>query len=148
MSIVKAQKEHIDFIADSQKLMAMESEGMELDHDLISRGVTEVIKDKSKGEYYIYLDGEKPVACLLTTFEWSDWRAKTVLWIQSVYVLKDYRRQGIYSKMYGYLKQIVNDNPSYAGIRLYVEKENTPAQLTYKKLGMDDSHYDLFEWLK
>jgi len=24
---------------------------------------------------------------LLTTFEWSDWRNGTILWIQSVYVL-------------------------------------------------------------
>ena len=31
------------------------------------------------------------------------------------------------------------------GVRLYVERTNTGAQATYKKLGMDHSHYDLYE---
>ena len=31
------------------------------------------------------------------------------------------------------------------GVRLYVERTNTRAQATYKALGMDHSHYDLYE---
>ena len=37
-----------------------------------------------------------------------------------------------------------NDN-SCTGIRLYVEKENKVAQSVYKKLGMDETYYKLFE---
>ena len=31
------------------------------------------------------------------------------------------------------------------GIRLYVEQENSGAQAVYRRLGMDRTHYQLFE---
>jgi hypothetical protein len=48
-----------------------------------------VFKDIEKGAYYVAEDKNtrKAVGSLLTTYEWSDWRYGTILWIQSVYVL-------------------------------------------------------------
>ena len=111
-------------------------------------GVKAVFGDKNKGRYYVTEKEGIIVSSLLTTYEWSDWRNGTVLWIQSVYVEKDWRRKGVYRRMYTYLKNEVLGNENLKGIRLYADKSNTAAHKTYEGLGMNQDHYVTFEWLK
>jgi len=40
------------------------------------------------------------------------------------------------------------DKQGVAGLRLYVERNNSRAQLTYEALGMISGHYTMYEWLK
>ena len=136
------------FIAQFQIDMAMETEGMRLDPSIIKPGIEAVFADKTKGTYYVAeLDGQV-IGSLMTTYEWSDWRNGTVLWIQSVFVDKKYRSKGAYRKLYEHVKEIVQhpDNDC-RGIRLYVDKTNTIAQSVYARLGMHNHHYDMFEWM-
>jgi len=70
------------------------------------------------------------------------------LWIESVFVAKNHRGKGVYKKLYHYIQQLVTQNDSLKGIRLYVEKSNLTAQRVYEKLGMDGEHYAMYEWLK
>ena len=81
----------------------------------------------------------------MITYEWSDWRNGLIWWIQSVYVRPDWRRQGIYRRLYEQIQQLARQNSSVRGLRLYVEKDNTIAQRTYCALGMYKSDYLLFE---
>jgi predicted GNAT family acetyltransferase len=37
---------------------------------------------------------------------------------------------------------------SIAGLRLYVETNNSVAQNTYEAIGMKSLHYKMFEWMK
>lgn len=147
--IKKANKsEHHDIIIQAQMDMAWESEQMKLDKALVSKGVEAVFDDSSKGTYYAaFKDGEF-AGCLLTTYEWSDWRNATILWIQSVWVPKSFRRQGVFREMYTHLKNMVEGDDSLCGLRLYVDKSNTPAQKVYTALGMDHEHYDMYEWIQ
>jgi ribosomal protein S18 acetylase RimI-like enzyme len=131
-----------------QIAMAKETEDMELDKATVEKGVRAVLNDCNKGKYYVAEDNGEVVASLLTTYEWSDWRNGTVLWIQSVFVIPQYRRQGVYSKMYTHIKTIVQNNDNLNGIRLYADKGNNDAQKTYEKLGMNQEHYVMFEWMK
>lgn len=141
-------EEHAPLIIECQMAMAMESEGLELDKAKAKKGVHGVFEDPSRGQYYVAeIEGEF-AGCLLTTYEWSDWRGSTCLWIQSVYVAQKSRRKGVYTALYNHLKEKVMKSEDYCGIRLYVEKENEPAKITYAKLGMTPEHYDLYEWLK
>ena len=148
MIIRKATITDIDPIVDFQLLMANETEGIELDKPTVTKGVSAVLNDNSKGQYYVAEINNVAVSSLLTTFEWSDWRNGTILWIQSVYVLREFRRKGVYRNMYSYLKEIVLNNINLNGIRLYADKSNFAAQKTYKALGMSPDHYVTFEWLK
>jgi GNAT superfamily N-acetyltransferase len=149
ITIRKAISSDADIIADFQQKMAFESEGLELNSVLISQGVAAVFDDKNKGEYFVAVNKENtPVASLLITYEWSDWRNTWIWWIQSVYVIPQYRRKGVFSEMYSFIRKKVEENPSVGGIRLYVEKENHDAQKTYAAVGMNGQHYNLFEWLK
>lgn len=148
MIVRKATLNDVSSIVDFQLRMANETEGIELDLPTVTKGVSTVFTDNTKGQYYVAEAGEKVVASLLTTFEWSDWRNGTILWIQSVYVLPEFRRKGVYRNMYAHIKEQVLNNKNLNGIRLYADKSNSAAQKTYKTLGMSAEHYVTFEWLK
>ncbi len=131
--------------------MARETEDLELDRDTVTRGVEAVFADPAKGAYWVAeREGaaEPVVGGLLTTFEWSDWRNGTVLWIQSVYVVPEERGRGVYRALYEHLRHRVAGDPDLKGIRLYVDRRNMGAQRVYERLGMTREHYDTFEWLK
>ncbi len=135
-------------IVDFQLKMAAETEDIELHEPTVLKGVTAVIADNTKGQYYVTEINGKIIASLLTTYEWSDWRNGTILWIQSVYVLNEYRRKGVYRNLYSHIKQLVLKNDKLNGIRLYADKSNLTAHKTYQELGMSPDHYVTFEWLK
>jgi len=127
--------------------MARETEGLELQHDTVVKGVMAVFHDQCKGQYYVAEDNDSVVASLMITYEWSDWRNANVWWFQSVYVIPEYRRKGIFRMMYEYIKKAgVADG--IAGLRLYVDAENVRAQSTYEAMGMDGEHYKTYEWMK
>ena len=145
MTFREAKKTDYKVIAGFQEKMAWETEHFKLDTDTVLKGVEAVFNDVSKGKYYVVEDDGKVISSLLTTYEWSDWRNNFVIWIQSVYVLSDYRKKGIFRMMYSEIKKIVEKSDKYSGIRLYVDKTNVNAQKVYKKLGMEGEHYSLFE---
>ncbi|MCF6365648.1 MAG: GNAT family N-acetyltransferase [Bacteroidales bacterium] len=141
----QAKEQERNVIAGFQQKMALETENYHLNIETVLEGVQAVFDDSKKGKYYIVEEDEKVIASLLTTFEWSDWRNSFVIWIQSVYVLPQYRAKGVFKLMYNEIKKIVSENPNYSGIRLYVDKTNTNAQKVYTKIGMQGEHYSLFE---
>lgn len=143
-----AQEEDKKTIAHFQEAMAQETENLILDKKLLISGVTAVFRDPAKGKYLVAEEETKIVGCLLLTPEWSDWRNKWVLWLQSVYVLPEFRRKKIFSLMYEFAKQIAERDPEIAGIRLYVDVSNERAANVYKAMGMNGDHYRVFEWMK
>ncbi|HEY7215642.1 MAG TPA: GNAT family N-acetyltransferase [Thermoanaerobaculia bacterium] len=148
LEIRAAQREDAPAIADFQLRMARETEDLELDRETVTRGVEAVFADPAKGTYWIAERAGRIAGCLLTTYEWSDWRNGTVLWIQSLYVLPEERGRGVYRALYEHLRREVEMNPGLKGIRLYVDRRNATAQRVYERLGMTREHYDLFEWMK
>ncbi len=149
MIIVKeALAIHAEGIVEFQMAMALETENICLDKKLVKKGVKAVFDDVAKGKYFVALDEDKLIASLMITYEWSDWRNGNVYWIQSVFVLPEYRGKGVFKQMYLHIKDSVKNAPGLSGIRLYVDKRNHGAQKVYNKIGMDGSHYQLFEWMK
>jgi ribosomal protein S18 acetylase RimI-like enzyme len=154
LTVRPARREDAAVIASFQILMARETEDLDLDPATVHSGVLAVFDDPAKGSYWVAepaggAGAAGPVvASLLTTAEWSDWRAATVLWIQSVYVLPEERGRGVYRALYEHLRREVESSPGLAGIRLYVDRRNTAAQRVYERLGMTREHYEMFEWLK
>ncbi len=145
MKFTEASLEQADIIVDFQMKMALETENFELNKKTVTAGVKAVFQDKSKGQYYVVLDKGRVIASLLTTYEWSDWRNASVLWIQSVYVLPSSRTKGVFRLMYSALKNMVEQSSKFCGIRLYVDKRNLKAQKVYDKIGMSGVHYILYE---
>ena len=147
IKIRKATKNDIRVISQFQIKMAWETENINLDASVVDSGVKAVFDDSGKGVYWVAEENKDVIASMLMTPEWSDWRNKTVLWFQSVYVIPDYRKKGVFKLMYNELKSYVIDNDNYGGLRLYVDKTNKNAQQVYEKLGMNGDHYRFFEWM-
>ncbi len=145
ITVHDARQEDLAHIVRFQQSMAMETEGKTLDESTLLAGVTAVLASRDLGFYIVAEIGGVVVSSLLITYEWSDWRNSTVWWIQSVYVDAAYRRRGVYTEMHTHVLQRAEDTGGVCGVRLYVDRTNTPAQQTYKKLGMEHSHYDLYE---
>jgi len=104
-------------------------------------GVEALLADPHKGVYYLTEDGGKVLGQISTTTEWSDWRNGWFWWIQSVYVCKEARRQGVFRALYNHVYQAACADPGVVGLRLYVEKENHVAKWTYLQLGMEEEGY-------
>lgn len=144
IEISKGQIGDIEVIAGFQVDMAMESEGTLLDLETVTKGVAAAMNDENKGCYYVARVDGKVVGSLMLTREWSDWNNGWYWWIQSVYVASEYRRRGIYKSMY----QAVCENAkeqNVAQVRLYVDKTNVRGQKVYAALGMEESHYLIYE---
>ncbi len=146
--IEKAREEHIDILIDFQQRLAFESEEVKLDADTIRSGMKAMFADPSKGVYYIAREENEIVGCHSITYEWSDWRNGMVWWLQSVYVKESHRKKGIFNKMYDNIITIIKNDPGLIGLRLYVDKSNERAMKVYGAMGMDGSHYTVYEWIK
>jgi GNAT superfamily N-acetyltransferase len=143
-----ATRDDAPSIIDFQIAMARETEEIDLDRDVVTRGVHAVFDDPSRGRYFVVEDEARVVASLMLTFEWSDWRSGNVWWIQSVYVVPEMRGRRVYAGMYEHIRALAEADESIRGIRLYVDRRNTRAQEVYARCGMNGEHYLVFEWMK
>lgn len=146
IKIRDGKPEDAKIIADFQIAMAWETEEYKLKKEKIHKGVEAVFDDSAKGRYFVAEQGKSVIGSLLVTYEWSDWRNATVLWIQSVYVMPQFRKQGVFKMLYNTVHKLWQENKDkYGGIRLYVDKTNKNAIKVYNKIGMNGEHYQLFE---
>ena len=145
MEIRYATLADADTIARFNQSMALETENKVLADEVINTGVRALIENPRNGFYVVaVVDGVLAVS-LMVTSEWSDWRNGFFWWIQSVYVDRMYRRRGLYSAMYRFVKNEAAKRADVCGFRLYVEQENVSAQKTYEYLGMERTAYILYE---
>lgn len=150
MNIRLATFEDIETITGFQMAMALETEELELDRETLRSGIEAALKDEQKGRIYVAEEcsGGKVTGSLMITFEWSDWRNGWIWWIESLYVLPEYRKNGVFKEMYSSIKSRVLADEQIKGLRLYVDKRNTRAQKVYEAIGMSGEHYTTYEWLK
>ncbi len=130
--------------------MALETENLVLAPQTVTAGVAAVLTDPSKGKYFLAITNKAQekdsdiIGCSMITFEWSDWRNAHIWWLQSVYVRPEYRKQGVFSSLFNFIQQQAAANGAVM-LRLYAEINNTPAHAVYRKVGMTDGHYIVFE---
>ena len=126
--------------------MALETEGIVLDESVLRKGITQVFHSIEKGFYLVAQEeNHHLVGSLLITYEWSDWRNGVIWWMQSVYVVPDYRKQGVFRKLFSQIERLARTHPQVKALRLYVMRNNNTGQRTYQNLGMNDSGYIVFE---
>jgi ribosomal protein S18 acetylase RimI-like enzyme len=149
ISIRLAGESDLESLVAFNLAMAEETESKQLNEKVLRAGVLHLLKNPRYGFYVVAEDaapeGPSVIGSLMVTYEWSDWRNALFWWIQSVYVKPPYRRRGIYRRLYAFVKECANKEKGVCGFRLYVEKENSIAQQTYRNLGMEESHYLMFE---
>lgn len=148
MKIRRATIDDVNIIAEYNYNLAFETEDKKLNMEILEEGVRNLIKDENKGIYHVCEIDGKIIGQIMYTFEWSDWRNGTFLWVQSVYVNKNYRGKGVFKSLYNHIKSMCDSDDNICGIRLYVERENYVAQKTYSSLGMKECNYHIYEYEK
>lgn len=139
-----AKLDDLDALVAGNLAMAQETEDIGLDSATLRRGVRAVLSGERAGAYWVLERGGAVAAQLMLTYEWSDWRAADIWWVQSVYVVPAHRRKGLYRQLYAHVREAARAAGA-AGLRLYVEKDNAAARATYAALGMNGERYDMFE---
>ncbi|MEZ6065557.1 MAG: GNAT family N-acetyltransferase [Planctomycetaceae bacterium] len=145
MTIRPASLDDAATIADLNCRLAWESESLTLDPARVLAGVVRALEDGSRARYWLAIVDGRVVGQLMQTWEWSDWRNGMFWWIQSVYVLPDYRRQGVFRRLHQHLRDLAIADPDVVGLRLYVEHANQAAKATYARLGMSTTGYEVLE---
>ena len=133
-------------IAEFNCCLARESEGRELSPAVIAEGVQAVLEGRAESEYFLAQIDGRVIGQMMLTREWSDWRNGWFYWIQSVYVVPDFRRQGVFSRLYRETVARLEARPDTVGLRLYVEAHNAQAKRTYEKLGLLPTGYEVLEF--
>ena len=134
-------------IVTFQMAMALETENLKLDLGACTQGVRALFENPHRGKYYVAERGDAVIGSILIIPEWSDWRNGEVWWIHSVYLIPEERGNKIFSSFYKFIQTLALSDKGIRGLRLYVDKTNLNAQAVYKKLGMSNHHYDLYEWM-
>ena len=140
-----ARTEDLEFLVENNQRMALETESKELDRDVLRQGIKRALAQSESCLYFVAEIKEKPVGQTMITFEWSDWRDGWIWWLQSVYVLSDYRNRGIFRMMYGHIKLAAHKGKNVRALRLYVKGTNFSGISVYKKLGMNSAGYLVYE---
>ena len=144
LKIRKAIKSDVSFLAKNNQALAKETENINLKLDTIMSGVSNAL-DREDCHYFIAESNESVVGQTLITYEWSDWRNGLIWWMQSVYVLTNFRRQGVFRTLFNHIEKLARNNPKVKALRLYVIQNNHSGIKTYENLGMNDSGYIVFE---
>lgn len=132
-------------IAGLNTHLAFETEEKVLNPETIQAGVRAFLADQHRGRYFVAVTDGKIVGQMAYTREWSDWRNGEIWWLQSVYVLPEFRQLGVFRMLYQYLESLALGSPEVIGVRLYVETHNRRAQDAYLRLGLRDASYSVME---
>jgi len=137
----------IETIARFNIALCRETEGRELDPATVSEGVRRFVSEPARGRYFVALIGGEVVGQTAHTFEWSDWRNGEIWWIQSVYVHPLHRGCGVFRALFSHVRELGEADADCCGIRLYMERENDGARLSYQRLGFSETGYEVLELL-
>ena len=145
ITVRPATPEDAEFLVRGNARMALETENLSLDFDRLRSGVHAIFEDPARGFYLLAEIDRTRVGQMMITYEWSDWRNGVFWWIQSVYTVPESRRRGVFRALYAHAEALARQQEAVCGLRLYVEAHNQQAQETYRRCGMQETAYRLFE---
>ena len=145
LSVRTGQEKDIDTLVKFNIALALETEQKQLSPPIVTKGVQTLFKNPQHGFYIVAEMANEVVGSCMVTYEWSDWRCGLFWWIQSVYVEREFRRQGIFRKLYEFLKEKASQEQNVCGFRVHVEHSNLAGQSTYAGVGMQEISYKSYE---
>lgn len=140
-----ARPEDAAAIAKMNQQLAEETEGRRLPDAVVEAGVERGLGLAPEVRYFVAESSGQPIGQLMLTREWSDWRNGWMLWLQSVFVEADFRRQGVFRRLLEFGLAACRETDQPVCVRLYVELENHAATEVYRRLGFGCAGYRVME---
>lgn len=147
-TIRRATPSDLETVVEFNRRLALESEGKQLDVNVLRRGVEKALKRPEYCLYFVAEQNAEPIGQMMITYEWSDWRDGVLWWLQSVYVIEPERRKGVFRALFQHVEELARTMPEVVGLRLYVEEHNRTAQETYLRHGFQPAGYYVLEKLR
>ncbi len=132
-------------LVEFNQRLALETEARRLDAAQLKAGVQALLRDPTKGRYFVAEADSEQLGQIMHTSEWSDWRNGTLWWLQSVYVRPEHRGRGVFRRLLEHVRELAKRTPDVVGLRLYVEQHNDLAQEVYRRLGLKAAGYVVLE---
>ena len=140
-----------DILADFNYKIGFETENKEMDVKPISTAISRLISSETTecrpfGFYLMAVAADDtPAGWMLLTYEINPTLGGLNYMIQSVYVEKQFRKQGWFRALYQKATELANQDKDCKCLRLYVEHENETAIAVYTKMGMDKIDFSINE---
>ena len=145
LQVRQATPPDAETVTDFVIAMALDSEALELDRTVVRAAVVAALDDPGRAPYWLAIKDGRAAGQLMITTEWSDWNNAWYWWVQSVYVLPECRRHGIFRELYHHVAKVAREREDVCAIRLYVEHDNTGARRAYEQIGMAELPYATYE---
>lgn len=125
---------------------ANEAEGIIKSSEIVLNGIKAGLENPDIARYWI-IENENgnPFGNVSVVKEWSDWNCAFYWWIQSMFLLPNYRGIGLMEALLKEVK-LAAENENAIELRLYVHKDNDRAIKAYKKVGFCNSDYNMMMW--
>lgn len=140
-----ASPDDIAVISEFNCCLALETENKRLDRETVLKGVQRGFELGDEVQYFVAEDESGVIGQIMLTREWSDWRNGWMIWLQSVYVSPAKRGSGVFRMLFERSIEMAGLRCNPVCVRLYVEHENEIALTTYRRLGFQDSGYQVME---
>ena len=127
------EKDRADVISMMQEFYSSPAVSTNGSEEIFNADINACLEDSPYLEGYVFdLEGTlQGYAMLAKSF--STEYGKRCIWIEDIYILKEYRGKGLGSRFIDFVKEKYPDSL----LRLEVEEENEAAVHTYKKAGFD-----------
>lgn len=140
MNSRQATSSDLDQIADLLIKFCSEYHNKEITKEKAIQGVSHLLENPHLGRYYVCEEGNL-IGYSMVFFEWSDWRAGNMYYIEALYTLPEHRNRGVCKSLY---KLMHDDALSENSALRTIVPTGFPAD-KLKKTGLQESHYNLLE---
>jgi GNAT superfamily N-acetyltransferase len=144
VKIRKATAGDVATIVEFNAQLAQEIEALVLDRNLARRGVEDVLADSSKGVYWLAEVNDVVVGQVLVTTEWSDWRDGFFGGFKEC-LSRRMRGRGVFHALFEFIHEQAAEHADVCGVRLCIEAQNARAKRVCESLGMERTHYEVYE---
>ena len=139
--IRRATSADIESLVSFAVAEAKEAEGVTKDLNRVRQGIRTALGDDAIAMYWVLEKEETGIVGNVSIVkEWSDWNSGYYWWIQSMYILPEFRGKGLMERLIQTLKDAARQEGALE-LRLYVHKNNAQAVIAYQKAGFFDSDY-------
>ena len=111
--------------------MAKETENKSLNEKKVTDAVLNFISNKIFGQYFLIVDNSKKSFCGMNmiTYEYNINSNKTIVWLQSVFIEKEYRMKKLFKSLLEENENFVRTSTNFEQkVKLYMEKNNSTAE--------------------